>query len=88
MSLIVKTEDEYEDLLGLWSDLESGLGLLLSHPDSVQELRQRVEQYDRWLQDLMIHDTDVGLYLLFQLAITSPWATAPPIRWFVPCCAI
>jgi HD-GYP domain-containing protein (c-di-GMP phosphodiesterase class II) len=72
MSLIVKTEDEYEDLLGLWSDLESGLGLLLSHPDSVQELRQRIEQYDHWLQDLLIHDTDVGLYLLFQLAIISP----------------
>lgn len=72
MSLIVKNEDEYEDLLGLWSDLESGLGLLLGHPDSVQELRQRVEQYDHWLQDLLVHDTDVGLYLLFQLAIISP----------------
>jgi len=72
MSLIVKTEDEYEDLLGLWSDLESGLGLLLSHPHSVQELRQRIEQYDHWLQDLLVHDADVGLYLLFQLAIISP----------------
>lgn len=72
MALIVKNENEYEDLLGLWSDLESGLGLLLSHPSSIQELRQRVEQYDHWLQDLLMHDPDVGLYLLFQLAIISP----------------
>jgi HD-GYP domain-containing protein (c-di-GMP phosphodiesterase class II) len=72
MSLMVKTEDEYEDFLGLWSDLESGLGLVLSHPGSVQEFRQRVFQYDRWMQDLLKHDADVGLYLLFQLAINSP----------------
>lgn len=72
MSLIVKTEDEYEDFLGLWSDLESGLGLLLSHPNSVQEFRQRIQQYDHWMQDLLAHDADVGLYLLFQLAIQSP----------------
>lgn len=72
MALIVKNENEYEDLLGLWSDLESGLGLLLSHPSSIQELRQRVEQYDHWMQDLLMHDPDVGLYLLFQLAIISP----------------
>jgi len=72
MSLIVKSEDEYEDLLGLWSDLESGLALLLGHPDSVQEFVIRVRQYDRWMQDLLAHDADVGLYLLFQLAIHSP----------------
>jgi HD-GYP domain-containing protein (c-di-GMP phosphodiesterase class II) len=72
MSLIVKNEDEYEDFLGLWSDLESGLGLVLSHPGSVQEFRQRIFQYDRWMQDLLTHDADVGLYLLFQLAINSP----------------
>ncbi len=72
MALIVQTEDEYEDLLGLWSDLESGLGLVLSHPDSTQEFKQRVTQYDRWMQDLLEHDADVGLYLLFQLAINSP----------------
>ncbi len=72
MSLIVKSEDEYEDFLGLWSDLESGLGLVLSHPGSVQEFRQRIQQYDRWMQDLLAHDADVGLYLLFQLAINSP----------------
>jgi HD-GYP domain-containing protein (c-di-GMP phosphodiesterase class II) len=72
MSLIVASEDEYEDLLGLWSDLESGLGLVLSHPDSVQEFRLRIGQYDRWMQDLLQYDADVGLYLLFQLAINSP----------------
>ena len=72
MTLIVKTEDEYEDLLGLWSDLESGLGLLLAHPASVQEFKQRIHQYDRWMQDLLAQDADVGLYLLFQLAIQSP----------------
>ena len=72
MSLIVTSEDDYEDLLGLWSDLESGLGLLLTHPDSVQELKPRLQQYDHWMQDLLTHDADVGLYLLFQLAINSP----------------
>ncbi|MDR3368673.1 phosphodiesterase [Rhodoferax sp.] len=72
MSLIVKTEDEYEDLLGLWSDLESGLAVVLTHPDSVQEFAQRIHQYDRWLQDLLKQDTDVSLYLLFQLATKSP----------------
>ncbi len=72
MSLIVKNEDEYEDLLGLWSDLESGLAVVLTHPDSVQEFSQRIHQYDRWLQDLLKQDTDVGLYLLFQLATKSP----------------
>jgi HD-GYP domain-containing protein (c-di-GMP phosphodiesterase class II) len=72
MNPIVKTEDEYDDLLGLWSDLESGLAVVLTHPDSVQEFKQRIHQYDRWLQDLLRQDTDVGLYLLFQLATKSP----------------
>lgn len=72
MNLIVKTEDEYEDLLGQWSDLESGLAVVLTHPDSAQEFGQRIHQYDRWLQYLLKQDTDVGLYLLFQLATKSP----------------
>ncbi|MDD5031116.1 MAG: phosphodiesterase [Rhodoferax sp.] len=71
MSLIVATQDEYEDLLGLWSDLESGLAMLLTCPASVQEFALRVRQYDRWMQDLLGLDTDVGLYLLFQLATNS-----------------
>jgi len=71
MSLIVASQDEYEDLLGLWSDLESGLAMLLTHPDSVQEFSLRVQQYDHWIQELLKQDTDVGLYLLFQLATNS-----------------
>ncbi|MFO6420100.1 HD-GYP domain-containing protein [Hylemonella sp. W303a] len=68
----VQDENEYEDLLGLWSDLESGLGVLLSNPLSVREFEQRVVQYDRWLRDLLRRDADLGLYLLFQLA-TNSW---------------
>ena len=71
MSLIVASPDEYEDLLGLWADLESGLAMLLTHPDSVQEFPLRAQQYDRWLQELLKQDADVGLYLLFQLATNS-----------------
>lgn len=72
MSFILKSEDEYEDLLGLWSDLESGLGIVLSHPHSVRQFPQRVQQYDRWMQNLIQYDTDVALYLLFQLASHTP----------------
>ena len=68
----VQTEDEYEDLLSLWSDLEAGLGIILGSPASVQEFEQRVWQYDRWMQNMLQRDTDVGLYLLFQLASNSP----------------
>ena len=72
MSFILKSEDEYEDLLGLWSDLEAGLGMVLSHPHKVQEFEARIHQYDHWMQNLIRHDTDVALYLLFQLAAHSP----------------
>lgn len=68
----VQNENEYEDLLGLWSDLESGVGIILGSPASIQEFEQRVWQYDRWMQALLKRDTDVGLYLLFQLATNSP----------------
>lgn len=70
--MTVQTENEYEDLLSLWSDLESGLGIILGSPTSIQEFERRVWQYDRWLKDLLQRDTDVGLYLLFQLASNSP----------------
>lgn len=69
--MAIQTENEYEDLLGLWSDLESGLGIILGSPASVQEFEQRVWQYDRWMQALLKRDADVGLYLLFQLATNS-----------------
>lgn len=72
MSFILKSEDEYEDLLGLWSDLESGLAMVLSQPHKVQEFETRILQYDRWMQNLVQYDTDVALYLLFQLASHSP----------------
>ena len=68
----VQNENEYEDLLGQWSDLESGLGVILTSPASAQEFTHRVRQYDRWMQGLMQRDPDVGLYLLFQLASNSP----------------
>ncbi len=69
--MTVQNESEYEDLLGLWSDLESGLGILLGSPLSVQEFEQRIWQYDRWMQNLLERDADVGLYLLFQLSTHS-----------------
>lgn len=72
MTLSVESETEYEDLLGLWSDLEAGLGIILGNSASVQEFEPRVWQYDRWMQALLARDADVGLYLLFQLATNSP----------------
>lgn len=68
----IQSENEYEDLLALWSDLESGLGVILGSPGSTQEFAHRVLQYDRWMQGLLQRDPDVGLYLLFQLACNSP----------------
>ena len=72
MTSLVKSEDDYEDLLGQWSDLQSGLAVLLTHPGSAQEFEQRVRQYGRWMQDLTWRDADLALYLLFQLASHSP----------------
>jgi HD-GYP domain-containing protein (c-di-GMP phosphodiesterase class II) len=68
----IHSEYEYEDLLSQWSDLESGLGVILGSPASTQEFAHRVVQYDRWMQGLLQRDPDVGLYLLFQLASNSP----------------
>lgn len=70
--MTVRDANEYEDLLAEWSDLESGLGIILTSPDSTQQFAHRVVQYDRWMQGLMQRDPDVGLYLLFQLASNSP----------------
>ena len=64
-------DDQYEDLLGLWSDLESALSVVLARPLQVQEFSAKVQQIDRWLQDLVAHDIDAALYLMFQLATTS-----------------
>ena len=68
----MRNEDEYEDLLSLWSDLESGIGIILGSPGSTQEFELRVRQYDRWMRTLLERDADLGLYLLFQLATNSP----------------
>ena len=68
----VKDANAYEDLLAEWSDLESGLGVILSNPENTQQFSSRVLQYDRWMQSLLQRDPDVGLYLLFQLASNSP----------------
>ena len=70
--MIVQSENDYEDLLGQWSDLESGLSTILNNPESTEEFAQRLNQYDRWIQTLMQQDYDMGLYLLFQLASNSP----------------
>ncbi len=64
----VRDENEYEDLLAEWSDLESGIGVVLRNPDTAQQFAARIAQYDRWMQSLLQLDQDVGLYLLFQLA--------------------
>ncbi len=64
-------DDEYEDLLGLWGDLEAGLSTLLARPRHAQEFAAKVRQFDQWLQDLVAHDIDAALYLMFQLAATS-----------------
>ncbi|MDY0105789.1 MAG: phosphodiesterase [Giesbergeria sp.] len=64
-------DEEYEDLLGLWGDLESGLSVLLARPLHVQDFSGKVRQFDQWLQDLVTHDIDAALYLMFQLASTS-----------------
>jgi len=70
--MAVQDQVEYEELLSHWSDLESGLGVILTNPDSTQQFAHRVRQYDRWMQGLMQRDPDAGLYLLFQLASNSP----------------
>jgi HD-GYP domain-containing protein (c-di-GMP phosphodiesterase class II) len=68
----IQSASEYEDVQAQWSDLESGLGVILGNPHSTQEFAPRVVQYDRWMQGLLQRDPDVGLYLLFQLAANSP----------------
>ena len=73
LSLHASAEDEapYQDLLGMWSDLEAALGLLLTRPALVQQLSTKVIQLDTWLQELVAHDSDSALYAMFQLAGTS-----------------
>ncbi|MEG0540050.1 MAG: phosphodiesterase, partial [Comamonas sp.] len=73
LSLPTQAEDEapYQDLLGMWSDLEAALSLLLARPALIQQLPTKVMQLDAWLQELVAHDSDSALYLMFQLAGSS-----------------
>ena len=64
-------DSSYEELLSLWADLESGLTVILGTPLNIHEFEKKVWQYDRWMQALLLQDTDTALYLLFQLATTS-----------------
>ena len=64
-------DSRYEELLALWADLEAGLSVLLSAPSHVHGLAAKILQYDRWMRELLAEDTDIALYLLFQLAATS-----------------
>lgn len=63
--------DTYEDLQGLWADLEAALALVLTHPAQVGNFEAKVLQLDAWLQELLAHDRDAGLYLMYQLASSS-----------------
>ena len=62
---------DYEDLLSLWADLESGLAMVLANPRNIPDFESKIRQYDRWMQDLLLQDTDTALYLLFQLATNA-----------------
>ncbi len=64
-------DSDYEELLSLWADLESGLAMVLSNPRNIPDFEPKIRQYDRWMQDLLLQDTDTGLYLLFQLATNA-----------------
>ena len=65
------SSSDYEDLLSLWSDLESALAMLLAHPTQVKDFNVKVQQFDRWMQSLVAQDSDTALYLMFQLASLS-----------------
>jgi hypothetical protein len=71
MNRLLHEDEPYEDLLGLWSDLEAALSLLLSEPRRITGFAGKLQQLDRWLQDLIAHDTDAALYLMFQRAASS-----------------
>lgn len=62
---------DYEDLLSLWADLESGLAMVLANAHHIPNFESKIRQYDRWMQDLLRQDTDTALYLLFQLATNA-----------------
>ena len=65
------TGEGSEDVLALWSDLESGVSTLLRHPRQVHDFSVKLRQYETWLRSLLAMDVDAGLYVLFQLTATS-----------------
>lgn len=64
-------DEPYEDLLGLWSDLEAALAVLLTDPLRIPGFAIKLHQIDLWLQDLITQDTDAALYLMFQRASST-----------------
>lgn len=64
-------DEHYEDLLGLWSDLEAALSVLLTDPLHIPGFSIKLHQIDLWLQDLITQDTDAALYLMFQRASST-----------------
>ncbi|CAM4171150.1 phosphodiesterase [Comamonas aquatilis] len=67
----LQDNDPYEDLLGLWSDLEAALSVLLSGPLQISDFPGKLHQLDLWLQDLITQNSDAALYLMFQRAASS-----------------
>ena len=63
--------NEYEELLGQWSDLQATLAFVLAQPHQIQDFVAKIRQCDRWLQDLVAKDLDATPYLMFQLASTN-----------------
>ena len=60
--------------------------MLLARPRSCRTLRSNC-QCDRWLQDLVAHDIDAALYLMFQLAATSSVGYLARTFWCAPRCS-
>ncbi|WP_240933132.1 HD domain-containing phosphohydrolase [Diaphorobacter sp. HDW4B] len=62
--------NEYEDLLAQWGDLQATLAFLLRRPEQATDFPTKMRQCDQWLQEMVAHDVDSTLYLIFQLAST------------------
>lgn len=71
VSCALSAQTHHEDLRGLWAELEAALALLLDAPLQVQDFALRLRQLADWLQELVAHDSDAALYLVFQLAADS-----------------
>lgn len=47
------------------------MALVLTYPAQVGNFEAKVLQLDAWLQELLAHDRDAGLYLMYQLVSSS-----------------